>query len=327
MKWTIVGDPHVTHSSLDKIDLLFDILEDIGNDVVILGDLFDTKEIVRGKCLNLVKRRLKKSKLHFYIMVGNHDWFNLDCLEHSLEVLQELPNVTIIDSPFRINMDSRACLFLPYYDDIKALKRVLKEANEGGTDYIFMHQGIVGFDYGNGHKADGNGHGEMTSEALNGFLRVISGHFHKFAEDGNLMFLGTPFSHTHGETNQTKYIGILDSETNEMQLLETPFPRHRTLTLDLSVENPQKQLKKLLNDKDIFRCTLVGTEMQIKAFDQSEFQGVKFNEEATDAEQVSDSSLKETDGNEEKFLKWAKEIKGLDETVIAMGLKIMEEAK
>lgn len=323
--FTLIGDPHVTHASLDKIDVLFDIIEDLGNDTIILGDLFDTKEIVRGRCLNLVKRRLKNSKLKFYILVGNHDWFNLDCLEHSLEVLSELPNVTIVDAPFKMNMDSRSALLLPYYDDMSALKRVLAEAKEGGTDFVFMHQGIIGFDYGNGYMADGNGHGEMKRETLDGFLRVVSGHFHKFAEDGNFMFLGTPFSHSHGETDQTKYIAVLEPHENKLELLETPFPRHRTLNFVCSKKNSGALLKKQLNDKDIFRVKLIGTEMEIKAIDQTQFQGVKFLESPTDAEQVESASIAETDSNEQKFLTWARDIKGLDDDTIKMGLELLKE--
>lgn len=325
MNFTVIGDPHVTHASLDKVNTLFDIIEDIGNDVIVLGDLFDTKEIVRGKCLNLVRRRVKKSRLKFYFLVGNHDWFNLDCLEHSLEVLGELPNVIIVDKPYSFNMDSRTALLLPYYDDMVALKTVLKDAKEGGTDYVFMHQGLVGFDYGNGHLADGNGHGEMKIDALQGFGRVISGHFHKFAEEENFMFLGTPFSHSHGETDQKKYIAIFDPDANDVQLLETPFPRHRTIQLVCTEKTSNAILKKQLNEKDIFRVKLIGTEMNIKLIDQSKFPGVKFIEEATDSEQVDSASLDETDSNEQKFMNWAHDIKNLDDETIKMGLELLKE--
>jgi DNA repair exonuclease SbcCD nuclease subunit len=324
--YTIVGDPHVTHKSLDKAALLFDILEDIGNPVVILGDLFDTKEIVRGKCLNFVLKRLSESKLHFYILVGNHDWFNLDCKEHSLEALKTLKNVSIVDKPFRMNMDSRAVLMLPYYDNMEALKAELAEAKEGGTDFVFMHQGVVGFDYGNGYIADGNGHGEIKPDFLQGFTRIISGHFHKYAEDGNLMFLGTPFSHTFGESDQKKYIGILSPHENELELLETPFPKHRTVEVDCSKPDALKKLKKQMNDKDLFRVKLIGTGIEIKSIDQSQFPGVKFIEEQTDGDQVETASISDTDSNEQKFLNWAKEIKGLDDNTIQLGLEIMGEA-
>lgn len=323
MKYLVIGDPHVTHGSLEKIALLFDMIEDIGLPVIVLGDLFDTKEIIRGRCFNYVYKRLKASKLQWIFLVGNHDWFNLDCEEHSLEALKEIDHVTIVDEPKMImNM-----LFVPYFDDLNKFYEAANNPRFDVAKTLFMHQGVIGFDYGNGFIADGNGHGEITAAKIRPFKQIISGHFHKFAQHENLTFLGTPFSHTFGETDQTKYIGIYDPDDYTLELMETPFPRHRSIELDLDVENPTKLLKSLTNDKDVFRCKLIGTEMQIKAFDQSRFQGVKFMEEATDSEQADDASLKETDSNEQKFLTWAKDIKGLDEATIKLGLDILGGSK
>ena len=318
-KYLVIGDPHVTHGSLDKIALLFDMIEDFGLPVIILGDLFDTKEIIRGKCFNYVFNRLKKSKLKFIILVGNHDWFNLDCQDHSLQALKALDNVDVVDQPTMI----KQMYFLPYYDDLQQFYKAANDPAFERSKVLFMHQGVIGFDYGNGFVADGNGHGEITVDKIRPYKKIISGHFHKFAEHENLTFLGTPFSHTFGETDQTKYIAVFDEDDNSLELMETPFPRHRSLEIDLSVDNPQKLLKSMLNEKDIFRCKLIGTEMQIKSFDQSTFHGVKFNEEATDSEQQDDISLKETDSNEQKFLTWATEIKQLDEDTIKLGLNIL----
>ena len=63
MKFTIVGDPHAKPGNLNKINHLFDMVETLGNTVIWLGDFLDTKEIIRGKCLNLIHRRLSESKL------------------------------------------------------------------------------------------------------------------------------------------------------------------------------------------------------------------------------------------------------------------------
>jgi DNA repair exonuclease SbcCD nuclease subunit len=323
MNYLVIGDPHVTHKSMDRIAVLFDMIEDFGMPVIILGDLFDTKEIIRGKCFNYVYKRLKASRQQFTILVGNHDWFNLDCQEHSLEALKELDNVTIVDEPKM----SMGMLFVPYYDDLNKFYEAVNNPIFDSAKTLFMHQGVIGFDYGNGFIADGNGHGEITSDKIRPFKKIISGHFHKFAESDNLMFLGTPFSHTFGETDQVKYIGVFDPDYQTIELMETPFPRHRTLEIDLSEENPKKLLKSLLNEKDIFRCKLIGTEMQIKAFDQSGFQGVRFNEESTDSEQAEDVALKETDSNEQKFMTWAKDIKDLDEDTIKLGLDILGGSK
>lgn len=332
--YTVIGDPHITHKSLDRAETLFDIIEDLGNPTILLGDILDTKEIIRGKCLNYVYERLRSSKLEYIILVGNHDWFNLECKDHSLKTLGSLPNVTIVDKPKKLNLQpgNRTAIFLPYYEDTKQFEHELAKATKAGADVAFIHQGITGFDYGNGYIADGNGHGELDPGSISGITRVISGHFHKFAEDKNLTFLGTPFSHSFGETDQIKYIGLYDPHDDELKLLETPFPRHRTLEINLenasSMTVAENALKGELerSEKDIIRVVIHGSEEMVKAFDKSKFQGVKFIEKPWVNEEDS-SLLDETDSNEKIFKTWATEIKGLDKNTIKLGLEILEEVK
>ncbi len=328
--YTIIGDPHITHKSLDKAEILFDIIEDLGNPTILLGDILDTKEVVRGKCLNLVYNRIKNSKLNFYILVGNHDWFNLECKEHSLETLKSLPNVVIVDKPFYLEMSSKTAVLLPYYENLDALKKELTKAKKKDTDLVFMHQGVIGFDYGNGYIADGKGHGEIDLDLAKGFLRVISGHFHKYAEQENLTFLGTPFSHSFGESNQEKYIAVLNTWENELELMETPFPKHYTLYIDTSPitrenEVALKAYMEEFGENNIFRVILEGTEETIKVFDKSKFPGIKFIEKPTIEE--SNTLLDETESNEKIFSLWAKEIKALDTETTQLGLEILEEVK
>ena len=321
--YTIIGDPHITHKSLDRAETLFDIIEDLGNTTILLGDILDTKEIIRGKCLNYVYERLRSSKLEFIILVGNHDWFNLECKDHSLKTLGSLPNVTIVDKPYQTNMQpgNLSAIFLPYYEDIEQFTHELNKAKKAGADVAFIHQGITGFDYGNGYIADGSGHGEVDPGAVSGITRVISGHFHKFAEDKNLTFLGTPFSHSFGETDQIKYIGLYNPHDDELKLLETPFPRHITYEVDCDADNGFPDF-----GNNIVRMVLTGSEENVKAFDKSKFPGVKFIEKPTVAEEDS-SLLDETDSNEKIFKTWASEIKGLDKTTTKLGLEILEEVK
>lgn len=320
--WTICGDIHAENGNLDKVETLFDIFEELGNPTILLGDLQDTREIIRGKTLNLLRKRIKESKLTFVILVGNHDWFSeIDCNEHSLESLKDLPNVHVIDRPTIL----QGMAFMPYYNDLKAFNKALGEFP--GCDQIFIHQGVVGFDYGNGRIADGKGRGEITLQNLKKFKRVISGHFHKFAQDKNLTFLGTPFSHDFGETDQTKYIAIYNQDTDELELLKTPFPRHRTVELELG-HNPQEDVARAFqeNKADILRIRLVGTEMQINSVDKSQFPDVKLLDEPTDADQIETSQVDDNDSNERKFLQWGQEIKKLDDETIKLGLDILGEA-
>lgn len=319
---TVSGDPHADNNNQSKIGELFDIFEEIGNPVLILGDLLDTKEIIRGKTLNYVRRRIKESKLFFFIMVGNHDWFNLDCQEHALECLKDLPNVKVIDQPYLRGK----LLFMPYYEDIAQFKKDLQRPEFKEAEVLFMHQGIVGFDYGNGHVADGNGHGEMEFSATVRFHKVIAGHFHKHAQQGNLTFVGTPFTQDFGETDQIKYLGVFDTTNYKLDLVETPFPRH--MTASIPAKDFAKKFSELTEGQsgNMWRVRLTGSSMEISAVNQGKWPGVKFLEEPSDAEQIETSSIKDTDSNPQKFMAWAKEIKHLDDATIAEGLEILKSA-
>lgn len=314
---TVIGDPHATNKNLDKIGQLFDTIEELGNNCLILGDLFDTKEVIRGKAFNYVRDRLKNSKLHFTILVGNHDWFNLECLDHSLQALKDLPNVLIVDKPTRLGVFVGA---VPYIHD----KEKFKEAVAGftNTDVVFIHQGFSAFDYGNGHIAEK----ESELEDIAHIGTVISGHFHKYQQKGNLTYLGTPFSHSFGESNQGKVIGVLNTETKELMLYESPFPRHITLTFHagapLNVQNIGDDFS-----NDYVRCIVEGSQEELLKYNRSYLEtissnGVKIIEKPTDEFQA-DIQLEETTDNVTQFQTWGRNIKKLDDETLKLGLQIL----
>ena len=53
----------------------------------------------------------------------------------------------------------------------------------------------------------------------------IVGHYHKFQKNENILYLGTPYSHSFGEANQKKYILIVDQD---LDFIETSqfLPQH-----------------------------------------------------------------------------------------------------
>lgn len=320
MKVCIVGDPHITLKSLDKGRILFKMVEDLGHPTVWLGDLLDTKAVVRGECQNLFFDYFKSSKIQHIILVGNHDYFNLECKDHSLKPLSALPNVKIID---KIETHPKyPFIFFPYVHDKKYLKEALN-CFVDKTLTAFGHFDVSGFDYGNGHFCDD---GIITHDDFKGFKRVVSGHFHKFQNTGNFMYLGTPFSHSFGEANQDKVIGVYDSETNNMELIKTVFPRHVSIKLDLTKTNIYEQLDKFTEENlnNLMRVQLFGTPELVAKLNKSNYpKSVKWEDKS---ETINDSSLNvdETLDNKSQFLEWANNIKKLDQNTISLGLSILE---
>ena len=311
-KYIVVGDPHCTHKSLDKIDKLFDIVEERPEETIIwLGDFLDTKEVIRGKCLNLLQKRFTNSEKQHIIIIGNHDYFNLDCEEHSLEVFKNLhPQVTIVDKVIKTD----GMWFVPYHHDMDKLKESLNviPSNES----VFGHFDIIGFDYGNGYISEGG----LRHSDLKRFKRCISGHYHKYQERGNLTYIGTPFSHSFGESGQNKFIAIYDRKLDEVELIPTPFEQHYTWDINCD----ETQIGPLLNNKDLHRIILKGSKENIGSFDRSTLPPGTKIVERPDIEEMS-IVIDEVDNNFKQFRKWAGDVKELDTETIQLGIKILED--
>jgi DNA repair exonuclease SbcCD nuclease subunit len=314
VKFTVVGDPHCRLDNLDKMNQLFDMIEDLGNDCIILGDLLDTKELIRGKCLNLYLKRMRNSKLFFSVLVGNHDRFALDSEEHALQALGHLSNVRLVNSPRGLYTDEdehgKFLAMVPYIHDPKKLREALESVKK--ADIIFCHADIKGFDYGNGLLSKEG----LDLEDLAHYPMIVSGHYHKYQKLNNITYLGTPFSHSFGESNQDKYLGILDTDTMELELLETPFPRHKTITIDASQTKNHPGI-------DLYhynRIILTGKPEDLKQFPR--LPGIKYIEKP-ELTKLS-KEINEVQSPEVQFNQWASEVKKYNNDIIDLGLRILK---
>lgn len=325
MQLTVVGDPHLKHKFLDIAKCLFSLVEEIGKPCVWMGDLFDTKEVIRGKCLNTAIEYFKTSKLPHYILVGNHDWFNLECEAHSLEALKLLPNVKIIDEPFA--MQTLDIVMIPYIHDKVKLKEILTRYQNRHTT-LFAHLELSDFDFGNGHICTTG----LALEDLAGFKRVISGHFHKYQTKGNLTYIGTPFSQSFGETDQVKYLGLYDVVKDELLLADTPFPKHVTIEFDCDGLNENLEHWIIDTDKpgwqnNYYRVILTGTQANIDRFPRHMY-GLMIKWISRPSDHAENNAvIDETVSNEAQFTKWASDIRKMDEETVKLGLEIMEACR
>lgn len=309
--FTIVGDPHASLKNLDKINKLTSEVECLGLPTIWLGDMLDTKEVIRGKCLNTWIEYFQSSKLQHIVIVGNHDWFNLECKAHSLESLKLLNNVIVVDELTVYNK----MYFLPYIHDQDKLNVELEKIPKDSI--VFGHFEIKDFDFGNGRMCD-NG---MSATSLVKYERVISGHFHKYQQKGNFTYLGTPFSQSFGESNQKKFLAKYTIDTNMVNLIETQFPKHLTYTINCD----KTQSIALVNDpKDYVRVVLSGSQENIdkaKAYNTINNE-VKVIEKSTD-EFDNQIIIDDTSDNLSQFSEWATNIQQLDKETIKLGLQIL----
>lgn len=319
--FTVIGDPHVTKKSKEKAIRLFQIIEAMGRNCVWLGDLLDTKELISGLCQNLFFDYFKSSKLQHIIIVGNHDYFNLDCLDHSLKTLSALPNVMIIDSvrqhpklPF---------VFFPYIHDKAKLKEELLKYS-GQNLIAFGHFEVSGFDFGTGAICEDK---SISYDDFQGFKRVISGHFHKLQQTGNFTYLGSPFSHSFGEANQDKILGHYTVSTDTLELIPTGLPRHVSQKIDMSKAGAEKKLEKFIleNQDNLIRIQLMGSTQDVIKLDKSKYVNLSIKWEDKSIDPLMPSvTLDESMDNVNQFRQWATDIKKLDVETIKLGLSILE---
>lgn len=311
MKFLVIGDTHCKPDNLVKIKQLFIKVESYDLPVIWLGDLLDTKDIVRAQCLNAYYKYFSTSKQQHIVLVGNHDYTTADCKEHSLEPLKALKNVKIVDKAFRLENT----LFLPYFRDNNLLRQEL--CRPAGIKFIVGHIDIKSFDYGNGFISEEGIHPDELAQ----YELVISGHYHKFQNRGNIVYLGTPFSHNFGEANQDKYLGIFDDEPMSFNVFKTTFPQHITLELNAMDTNVIQ-----LNPSNYNRVIVKGTKEELDAFDYTPYKQFKVVQECISG--VVKSELKETETPEVLYSKWFKDIKKQEDTnLFNLGLDILKDSR
>ena len=316
MKLTIVGDPHCKPSNLNKITQLFQEVEALGNPVVWLGDMLDTKEVIHGKCLNLWYDLITRSRLNHTILVGNHDWFSSQEQDHSLRLLHIPGKCYVIDKFFIEGNIS----FFPYSSNIEETRSYLNIAD---TPFVIGHFDIQGFDYGNGIDSKEG----LVTEDFKHFDRVISGHYHKYQMTHNIMYLGTPFSHSFGESNQEKYLAVFDTDTGQTELVPMGFPKHLTHEIDcnkLYIQSEGRRASKFsFSEKDYHRVILSGSYENVLKFPNDDYPHVKFIEQPISYN--SNEMLSEALTNEQKFVKWALDIKKLKDPIVNKGVKLLKD--
>lgn len=270
--WTT--DIHLKFSNLDITSKLFEkisnkALEYSVDTIIMTGDINDSKSIIRSECLNQIREFLKNIKIPVYILVGNHDLHNTKKPElgHSLESLKDIENVHVIDKPLVVG-DIK---FIPYIDSPIELGKELKKDS---TRFLFCHNGIYG--------AQMNAKGtiddfSLTQAKYKSFSRVFVGHYHNHCVLDNIVYLGSPFSHSFNESNVDKFIGIIDFEKDKLDLIKTELRQHRDFHI-FSEEKNKDLLKTIKYNKgDLVRVTIEGNkEANLSVLDELKSLDVKF---------------------------------------------------
>ncbi len=274
------GDPHISKDNLQDQEDFFHFLmsHEIFNthapvggvELVLLGDIYCSKAIIRSEAQNYFIEKLKTLCTYFsriYILVGNHDYNGPICVDHALEPIKLINRkIFVVDIPIVDQLTDS--VFLPYIKTNEEFLNVITNYSNSGYNlqYVYGHQGIQGFDLGNGI-LDMTG---VNQSQLPPNTQFIMGHYHKPQEKNNVIYVGSPLSHSWGESNQNKRILIQDFNNKQQIFLPIHHVcQHIDLKFDSVTEYWVPETEQYLKDdfsKDNIRITITGPKALSKKY-------------------------------------------------------------
>ncbi len=214
MKTLYVGDPHIKPGNLKESEALLSYVFYIATEhkidkLVILGDLWDTHDLVRLSVTKFWHRWFNRfadqKDFTVAVLVGNHDLTgdysdNYSALHPFLSLENE--NFKIVHEPYLDGLYG----YLPYIHDNE---KFIKEANElaqRGASVLISHPNFKGAVYDNGTPINNGVDPDLLDPR---FLHLIGGHIHTELEMGRAWYTGNPRWLTKSCANKDKGIWIV----------------------------------------------------------------------------------------------------------------------
>ena len=245
-------------------------------DVRILGDLFDCRNNLNVRTLNVVLEVFdwfveNNPKIKFTMFPGNHDVYYRNKNDvNSMKALKNHKNVVLYENLHEETINGKRILSVPWLveatqDEMK-FKSICEDPNEK-YDLCLGHFEIKGFEINKGqYDETGKDHGTFRN-----FSRVFSGHYHIRSTLGKISYLGCPYQLTWGDYEDKKGIHVYDIDENTTEFIENlDSPTHVKITIeDLTKKNMAvlKRIKgnyvKLIIDKKMSDTFLVQAQSKI----------------------------------------------------------------
>lgn len=221
-----------------------------GVHLYVLGDLHDSKAIIRGECANAMLECVREAHnlgVEISILVGNHDMINEKGTTNSINFLGEYSRGAIVfDRPGVVQLGNgiRRAHLIPYQNDSIKFLELVKGLKKGSL--IFAHQGVKGAYMGE-YVVDKTSveHAELVD------YTIFSGHYHRrqsiSQEDnpslfgvGTFNYLGSPYSGSFAEAGDGPkgFHVLMDDLTT--RFITTGLRKHIILevTLEQLVNSP-----------------------------------------------------------------------------------------
>ncbi len=193
-------------------------------DIIFLGDWFDNRTEISVKTQNIVHDTLKKIRdngFNIYLIVGNHDiYFKDKLIVNSVNIFEEIDNVTIISEPTQIkNNKTGSKIFLFPWNTFSL--------EYGTCDLMMGHFSFQGAKL----KGSVSKKGETIETLLKCAPKVYSGHFHLRndykRDNGVITTVGSPLELSWEDFENEKGIYLLDLNDNSEEVIINDYsPKH-----------------------------------------------------------------------------------------------------
>ena len=206
-----------------------------------LGDVVDRRKFINHNTAYNFKHkfwnRLDELNIDTHILLGNHDTYYKNTNEiNAMDNLSLSKDIKIYRKPETINFDGLDILFVPWIaDDI--MEESLHTIDSSQAEFVMGHLEIKGFEM---HKGYFNEHG-LEKNIFHRFEKVISGHFHKKSDDGQIYYLGAQYEMTWSDYMCPKGFHIFDTDTRELTRIPNPLRIHKKIIYD-DEENNYNQM-------------------------------------------------------------------------------------
>lgn len=210
------------------------------NQVIVAGDVNDTKNVVNALSFILLKEILESfSSIDFHIIHGNHDSTARIDQHSAIELLRNETNIYCYVSEPHIMDD---IVLVPYRKDLVETIESL-----GDHKVLVSHFGVNEARLSNGESIRST----IGLKSLRKFDKVILGHYHKPQELENVWYCGSPIQMRRDEIGEEKRFLVLDTDTLEIESIPTQgYRKYFELIIDndSDVKEIMKQYESLKDD-------------------------------------------------------------------------------
>lgn len=311
MKLAILNDTHCGIRNSSDIfieyqerfynEVFFPYLEEQGiTNIIHLGDYYEHRRFINFKALNSNRKCflevLRQKGITMDIICGNHDTYfkNTNELNSLKELLGHYMNeVNIVMEPSVLEYGGLKLGLVPWIcqDNEQQCHDFLKNCK---ADVIGGHFELNGFDMLRGVPCT---HG-MSSDNLQRFELVLSGHYHCKSNQGNIHYLGSQMEFFWNDAHDDKFFHVLDTETRELLPVRNPLTLFQKIHYDDSKQDYNEFDTTFLDKKFVKVIVLKKTdsftfERFLDRIQQREIHGLQIQEDFSEfvGENVRDDGL------------------------------------